>query len=456
MMTTILGSIFWLIITLGVLVTFHELGHFWVARLFKVKVLRFCVGFGKPIWSRFDKQGTEIAVAPIPLGGYVKLLDVRDCDVPADQIHHTYNSKPYWQKMLIMVAGPAFNFILALLLYWLMFVVGKNEIQPTLGEPRALMQQAGFAEKDQLKKIDGQDIRTWSDVSLSLITAGIDRRDIEVEVETGSGTITNRTLALSQVSADVSEENLIESIGLQAYRIPLAAKMMSLDENLPAAKAGLQAGDEIVRINDEDIDDWYAVVEVVSQIEQGPIEVEFRRNQSLQSITIPALMSDPENPDRKILGIRPEAPAESDREYYNSLFFSLSYGPVESIPQAFLQIGKITSKSLEMMWKLVTGKASIKNLSGPITIAQVANDSAARGFSWYLSFLALVSLSLGIINLMPIPMLDGGQMVFLTIEKFKGSPLSEQFEMKAQFIGMFMLISLMSLAFYNDILRSVS
>ena len=456
MMTTILGSIFWLIITLGVLVTFHELGHFWLARIFKVKVLRFCVGFGKPIWSRFDQHGTEIAIAPIPLGGYVKLLDVRDCDVPADEIQFTYNHKPYWQKMLIMLAGPAFNFILAFFLYWLMFVVGKNEIQPTLGEPTQIMQQAGFLEKDQLKKIDGQTIRTWSDVSLSLITAGIDRRDIEIEVETESGTITNRILALSAVPAEIAEEKLIEYIGLQAYRIPLAAKMTELDADLPAAKAGLLVGDEIIRINDEDIADWYDVVEVVSKIKHGPIQVDFIRNQTQQTISVPALMTDPDNAGRKILGIRPESPTELDRTYYNKLFFSLSYGPIDSIPQAFLQIAKITSKSLEMMWKLVTGKASIKNLSGPITIAQVANDSAARGFSWYLSFLALVSLSLGIINLMPIPMLDGGQMMFLSIEKIKGSPLSEQFEMKAQFIGMFMLISLMSLAFYNDILRSVS
>lgn len=456
MITTILGSIFWLIVTLGVLVTFHELGHFWVARLFKVKVMRFCVGFGKPIWSRFDKHGTEIAVAPIPLGGYVKLLDVRDCDVPDNEIQFTYNHKPYWQKMLIMVAGPAFNFILAFLLYWLMFVVGKNEIQPTLGEPTKLMQQDGFANKDQLKRIDGQVIRTWSDVSLSLITAGIDRRDIELEVETGSGTLTQRILHLSEVPESVGEEQLIESIGLQAYRIPLAAKMAEMDDTLPAAKAGLRAGDEIVQINDQIISDWYDVVAAINKIEQGPIVVGFIREQNKQSITVPSLVSDPDNPKRKILGIRPVEPTESQRAYYNQLLFSLSYGPLESIPQAVKQIGKITSKSLEMMWKLVTGRASVKNLSGPITIAQVANDSAARGFAWYLSFLALVSLSLGIINLMPIPMLDGGQMMFLTIEKIKGSPLSDKFELKAQFIGMFMLISLMTLAFYNDILRSVS
>ncbi|MCX7554811.1 RIP metalloprotease RseP [Marinicella sp. S1101] len=455
-MTTILGSIFWLIITLGVLVTFHELGHFWVARLFKVKVLRFCVGFGKPIWSRYDKQGTEIAVAPIPLGGYVKLLDTRDCDVAPEDANQTYNSKAYWQKMLIMVAGPAFNFILALGLYWLMFVVGKNEIRPTLGEPTQLMQEAGFMAKDQIQAIDGQAIRTWSDVSLNLITAGIDRRDVEVLVNTVTGTQTNKILPLSQVPADVAEEDLIDYIGLQGYRLPVTTQMGPLNSELPAAKAGLKAGDELLAINAEEVLDWYAVVDVIQGIEQGPIALKVLRGNEVLEITVPDLIADPDDPNRKILGISSIPPSESEQNYARSLFFKLSYGPIEAIPEAYNQMVKITSKSLEMMWKLVTGKASVKNLSGPITIAQVANDSVARGFAWYLSFLALVSLSLGIINLVPIPMLDGGQMLFLTIEKIKGSPLTEQFEVKAQLIGMFMIFCLMSLAFYNDILRSVS
>lgn len=455
-MTTLIASIFWLIITLGVLVTFHELGHFWVARYFKVRVLRFCVGFGKPIWSRYDKHGTEIAIAPIPLGGYVKLLDTRDCDVPADELDQTYNSKAYWQKMSIMIAGPAFNFILAFLLYWLMFVAGKNEIQPTLGEPTKLMQEAGFQSKDKLKIVDGQAIRTWSDVSLSLITAGIDRRDIEIEVATDSGTLINRILPLSHVPNEVEEEELIEYIGLKSYQVPWPAIMTELDAELPAAMAGLKAGDELVQINDKKINSWYEVFSVVQDLEPGPIDLFFKRDGSMQSVTVPALVNDPDDSTRKVLGIRPEQPSESELEYYNNLFFKMTYGPVEAVPEAFKQIGKITSKSVEMMWKLVTGKASVKNLSGPITIAQVANDSAKRGFAWYLSFLALVSLSLGILNMIPIPMLDGGQMMFLTIEKIKGSPLTEQFEMKAQLIGMFMLFCLMSLAFYNDILRSVS
>ncbi|MCB1582653.1 MAG: RIP metalloprotease RseP [Marinicella sp.] len=453
---SILSSIFWLIVTLGVLVTFHELGHFWVARLFKVKVLRFCVGFGKPIWSRYDKHGTEIAIAPFPLGGYVKLLDIRDCDVQPEQYHQTYNHKSFWQKFLIMFAGPAFNFILAFLLYWMMFVVGKNDIRPTLAEPTQLMQQAGFQEKDQIKAIDGEEIRTWSDVSLHLITAGIDRRDIQVEVETVSAVRINRTLPLSAVPDDVAEEDLLEYIGLKVYQIPVSAVMGELNPEFPAAQAGLKTGDLIEAINNKQVDDWNAVIEEIAQIKKGPIKLSVIRKEEPMIIVVPDLIQDPDNSNRKVLGISPVQPDQADVDYMRGLFFTLSYGPIESVPQAFKQIGKITSKSLEMMWKLVTGKASLKNLSGPITIAQVANDSAERGFSWYLSFLALVSLSLGIINLLPIPMLDGGQMLFLIFEKVKGSPLSEQFELKAQMIGMFLLISLMSLAFYNDILRSVS
>lgn len=451
-----LMSIFWLIVTLGVLVTFHELGHFWVARLFGIKVLRFCVGFGKPMWSKYDKYGTEIAVAPIPLGGYVKMLDSRDCDVTHESPNQVFNNKPIYQRFLVMLAGPAFNFILAFVLYWLMFVVGKQEITPTLGEPGKIMAEAGFESGDQLIEMDGEVIHTWSDVSLVLITAGIDRRDIPVTVKTRSGTELERMLPLSQVGESVSEEDLIEVIGLKSWSIPAPSVMGELDQDLPAAQAGLAMGDRITAINGEPVTDWYDVVELVSGLSQGAVVIDYERAGQAEQVTIPALASDPNDPKRLILGVRPEQPSEQDMNFARSLIFTMTYGPLTAINQAWLETGKITSKSLEMIWKLVTGRASVKNLSGPITIAQVANDSAQRGFSWYLSFLALISLSLGLINLMPVPMLDGGQMLFLLFEKIKGAPLSEQFEIRAQMVGMFLILSLMSVAFYNDILRSLS
>ena len=453
---TVLGSIFWLIVTLGVLVSFHELGHFWVARRFGVRVIRYCIGFGKPIWSRYDKHGTEIAIAPIPLGGYVKLLDSRDCDVTHEDVHTVYNNKPIYQRMLIMVAGPAFNFILAFALYWLMFVVGKQEVHPTLGEPQKVMASAGFESGDQIRVMAGEDIKTWSDVSLALITAGIDRKDMIVAVETVEGKLVNRNLPLSQVPAHVSETDLIKYIGLSPWRIPAPAIMAELDKNLPAAQAGLREGDEITHINGQVVEDWYDLVTQVHKIDKPPVVIDYSRQGERQQLTLMQLAVNPDDKSKKILGVRPQKPAQQDMDALRAMYFTLSYGPIDALGQAVNETVKITSKSLEMMWKLVTGRASVKNLSGPITIAQVANDSASRGFAWYLSFLALVSLSLGIINLMPVPMLDGGQMLFLTFEKIKGAPLSERFEIRAQMVGMFLLLSLMSVAFYNDILRSLS
>ncbi|WP_395377071.1 RIP metalloprotease RseP [Marinicella sp. W31] len=451
-----IGSIFWLLVTLGVLVTFHELGHFWVARRFGVKVLRFSVGFGTPFWSRYDKHGAEIAVAPIPLGGYVKMLDERDCHVAPEDADKTYNSKKIWQRALILLAGPGFNFILAFLLYWLMFVVGKNEVYPTLGEPQKLMQSAGFQKGDRLISIDDEDIRSWSDVSLALITSGIDRQDVPVIVETANGSQQLRTLPLSQLADDVDEEDIISAVGLSVWRPDRPAIVGEVTAGLPADLAGVQGNDRIISVNSELVQDWYDVVTVLSQAGEEAIELVVERSSEQLTLSIPQRVMDEETGERKIIGVVAMELAPQEQAFAERMFYVLSYGPFQAINKASAETWKMTSVSLEMMGKLVTGKASIKNISGPVTIAQVANDSAKRGLSWFLSFLALVSLSLGIINLMPVPMLDGGQLLFLMFEKFKGAPLSENFQLKAHFVGLIMIVSLMSLAFYNDILRTVS
>ena len=449
-----IGSIFWLLVTLGVLVTFHELGHFWVARRFGVKVLRFSIGFGTPFWSRYDKEGAEIAIAPIPLGGYVKMLDERDCDVAPEDADKTYNSKKIWQRALILLAGPGFNFILAFFLYWLMFVVGKNEVYPTLGEPQKLMQSAGFQEGDRLLSIDDEAIRSWSDVSLALITSGLDRQDVPVVVETAGGSEQLRTLPLSQLPEGIAEEDIISAVGLSVWRPDRPAVIGEVSAGLPADLAGVAVNDRIISVNSELVQDWYDVVNVLSQAGDQTIELVVERDSEQLTLSIPQRVVDGD--ERKIIGVAAMQLTPQEQAFAERMFYVLSYGPFQAISKASAETWKMTSVSLEMMGKLVTGKASIKNISGPVTIAQVANDSAKRGLSWFLSFLALVSLSLGIINLMPVPMLDGGQLLFLMFEKFKGAPLSENFQLKAHFVGLIMIVSLMSLAFYNDILRTVS
>ena len=457
-MLEFISSVWWMIVTLGILVTFHEYGHYWVAKKFGVKILKFSIGYGKFFWSRKDKHGTEFGVAPIPLGGYVKLLDTRDPDVIVTEADKnlTYNSKPIWQKALIMFAGPGFNFILAVLMFWVMFVYGKNEIHPTIGEPQKIMLQAGALEKDQIFELNGYEVKTWQDVSLELITNGLDRQDISMKVKRDDGHIYDLQLPLSKLPDDIEETELFDYIGINPWRVPISNRVDGVAENKPAEIAGIKAGDVILEINGEETPDWYAVVEKINKYIKGELNLLILRNGNTFNVTISQSVFDEIDKNRRIIGISSEQTDEKSREFYRSLVFSNSYGLLDAVPAAFNETWRMITVSVEMMGKIVTGKASLKNLSGPITIAQVANDSASRGVAWFLGFLGLVSLSLGIINLLPIPMLDGGQLVFLLFEKIKGAPLSEEFQLKGQTIGIIFLLCFMSIAFYNDILRLVT
>lgn len=447
-----------MLVTLGILVTFHEYGHYWVARRFGVKVLKFSVGYGKLFWSKVDKHGTEFGFAPIPLGGYVKLLDTRDPDVEvsAQDQHLTYNSKPIWQRGLIMFAGPAFNFILAIVLFWMMFVYGKDEIRPTINSPENILLASGAKAKDRIVSLNGYTVNTWQDVSLELITNGLDRKDIELTVQHAGGGLEQLNLKLSDLPEGTDETEIFKHIGLKAWRVPLSNVVDNLADGKPAQQAGVLVGDKIIAVNGDKTEDWYAVVTMLAKHINGEINLEILRNNNTLNVTIANAVEDDTNSSRRIIGISPQSPDYAEREYYQSLIFSNSYGFFEAIPVAVNETWRMVTVSLNMMGKIVTGKASLKNLSGPITIAQVANDSAARGVAWFLGFLGLVSLSLGIINLLPIPMLDGGQILFLLFEKIKGSPLSEEFQLKGQTVGIIFLLCFMSIAFYNDILRLVS
>ncbi len=457
-MTDFFSSVIWLLVTLGILITFHELGHFLVARRFGVKVLRFSIGFGTPLWSFQDKHGTEIAVAPIPLGGYVKMLDERETPVPPEQEHYSYNSKPPWQKALILFAGPAFNFILAVFAYWLMFVVGKPEVKPALDEPAALMAAAGAQRGDLLTSINGQPIRSWQDVGLTLMTAGLDRQGTQVVVRRGQREIM-LDLPLSRLPQQVDEANLLRTIGITPWRPALDNTVGQAPPDMPAARAGVQAGDRIMAVNGQPTPDWRRIVESLEQIyrdsPETPVELSVQRDGRRLTLTIPAAEKDDES-GRRVIGIAPQQPAGVDQAFARSLVYTLKLDPISAIPAALHETWRMSKATLEMFGRMLTGQASWKNISGPITIARVASDSADMGLSWFLAFLGLVSLSLAIINLMPVPMLDGGQLLFLGLEKLKGSPLSETFHLRAQTIGILLLLGLMGMAFYNDILRLVS
>ena len=457
-MLEFISSVWWMLVTLGVLVTFHEYGHFWMARKFGVQVLKFSVGYGKLFWSKKDKHGTEFGLAPIPLGGYVKLLDSRDPDVEvtASNLHLSYNSKPIWQRALIMFAGPAFNFILAILLFWMMFVYGKTEIHPTLFNPEKILLASGAQNKDRIVSLNGYSVNTWQDVSLELITNGLDRQDVEMTLKHEDGEIETISLKLSHLPESVDETKIFELIGLHAWRVPLLNIVETLAPGKPAELAGVLKGDRIVAINGEQTEDWYAVVDKLNKFITDEINLTILRNNNTLNVTISSTVESDNDSSKRIIGIGSQRPDEASVKYYNSLVFSNSYSVLDAIPVAVNETWRMTSVSLNMMGKIITGKASLKNLSGPITIAQVASDSAARGIAWFLGFLGLVSLSLGIINLLPIPMLDGGQILFLLFEKIKGAPLSEDFQLKGQTVGILFLLCFMSIAFYNDILRLVS
>ena len=451
-MSDIVGSIWWMIVALGVLVTFHEFGHYWVARRCGVKVLRFSVGFGKPLWSRFDKHGTEFAIAAIPLGGYVKMLDEAEGDVPVAQMNQAFNRKPVSQRIAIVAAGPIANLVLCVALLWAMFVIGRPDYSATLGQVQGLAAQAGFVSGDRIREIEGQPIRTFGDALQTMTTAAMDGRDLQLGVVDSHGLQHTRTLPLSTLARDFDQENVSALAGL-VWRHQLAPALVeSTAPGMPASGL-LLPGDRIAAIDGSPVRSFGEITPLVQKIGQrgGTGRLQVERNGKLLALEIaPTWHRDPASGrEYWSLGIAPPTQAPA----YDAL---QRFGPLAAIPAAFRETGKMTSDSLGMIRRMFTGQASVKNISGPLTIAQVANQTAKRGAGWFLFFMALLSLSLAIINLLPIPVLDGGHLLYYLIELVKGSPLSERAMATGQYVGLAMLAGLMGLAFYNDIFRLVT
>lgn len=439
-MQAFFGSIWWLIVSLGILVTFHEFGHYWVARRCGVRVLRFSVGFGKPLWQRRGKDGTVYQVAAIPLGGYVKMLDEREVEVHEDDRHEAFNNKSVWQRIAIVAAGPGFNLILCLALLWAMFVIGKPDYAPLVGTVQGPAAEAGFEYGDRLTSVDGRGVDTWSHAMMALTVAAIDRDSIAVDVRTADGFERTRQLDFAG-AAEIDERNVMGEVGL----VPQQWLLEPVIGDVSFRDSPLQAGDRVLAIDGQPVRSWNEITGLVAGAAgpERPLEVAVERDGLRLGLQVQPRLHEGE---RWVLGITPQ-PREAE---YDAL---LRYGPVEAIGAAGRETWHLTTTTFAMLWRMVNGTASLQNLSGPITIAQYANSSAGLGVAWFLNFLALLSLSLAIINLLPIPILDGGHLLYYFIELIKGSPVSEKTMIAGQYIGLAMLAGLMGLAFYNDILR---
>lgn len=451
-----LSSVWWLIVVLGLVVTFHEFGHYWVARRCGVRVLRFSVGFGKPLVSRMGKDGTEYVIAALPLGGYVKMLDSREHEVPQAEMHEAMDSKHPSQKIAILLAGPVFNLVFAVLAFWLMFMVGIPQVRPVIGEVAGLTAEAGVPVNSEIIAVGDEPTASWQHAHIALMTRALDREPTEITVRSAAGTESSHLLSLNELPAEFDEENALSEIGITPWRPHIPAEVGSVTPDSPAQRAGLLEGDRITLIAGETVEEWGDIGRLLQQHGHGgePLDVSIERDGFPLDLQIrPQVQKSGMFSERLVIGIGNAPPSEETMAAWERSRLIVQYGPIEGIPRAFSETWRLTTSTLGLLGRMVTGKASVKNLSGPITIAQFANDSARLGVSSFLFFMGLISLSLGILNLLPIPLLDGGHIVFYLIEWAKGSPVPENVQVAGQYFGLMALAALMGLAFVNDILR---
>ncbi len=444
------------VVALGLLIVIHELGHYSIARLCNVKVLRFSVGFGKPLWSRaVGVDRTEWSIAAFPLGGYVKMLDEREGPVKEHEAHRAFNRQPVARRFAIVLAGPVANFLLAILLYWVLFMYGVPGIKPVLGPvpPGTSAAAAGFRAGEIISKIDEEPVQTWQDARWILLQRAVQKKRVAVTVRDISGASAQRELDLTQLTPADLDSDFLRTLGLSRFQPSLPPLIGNLVAGGVAERAGLRTGDEIVAINNQPITVWEEVVSVVRAHpnERLTIEVE-RGGKPLPALAVtPELFTENGNPIGRI-GAGPKI----DRSAFTSMMTEVRYGPLESVGKAVYKTWDTSVFSLQMLGKMIIGEVSLKNLSGPITIADYAGQSAQMGWVSYLLFLALISISLGVLNLLPIPLLDGGHLMYYMMEVFKGSPVSDKAIEIGQHLGMALLFVLMAFALYNDVTRLIS
>lgn len=462
-MVTILAFIF----TLGLLVTIHEYGHFIVARMFDVKIIRFAIGFGKPLWkTTFGKDNTEFVVAAIPLGGYVKMLDEAELrqdalDATERPVHYSekelnraFNRLPVLKRMAIVLAGPFANLLLAVLLYWCLFLLGVVGLKPIVGdvEKASAVATAGFELGDLIRRVNGQKVASWQDVRWTMLNEVADGKSVDVEVLTKQNALKHYRLALNSINQEDTETDMLEQLGFRQFQPVVKPIIGKLSPDGAAIRAGLVEGDLIKSLDGKEIEDWSEFVELVRNHPGKTLNLSVSR--AGMSLSVPIT---PEATQERggVVG-KVGAGVYFDQAVMDQYFITSQYGILQSLQKAIDKTYQTSVLSLKMMGKMLVGDVSWKMVSGPVTIANYAGQSAEMGVKVFIGFLALISISIGILNLLPIPVLDGGHFMYYVIEIITGKPVSETFMLWGQKVGMMFIAGMMILAFFNDINRLIT
>ncbi len=447
---SVLHTALWFLVAISILVVVHEFGHYLAARLAGVKVLRFSLGFGKPLLSRrFGRDQTEWTVAALPFGGFVKMLDEREGPVPAAEAHRSFNRASVWRRIGIVAAGPAANFLLATVFYWALLMHGLPALKPLIGEPPAgsPAAQAGLVAGDEIRRVDGVETPSFQDLRLNLLRAGVADDQITLELADG------RTVMLDATKLETEnlERDILRPLGIVRYDPEIEPVIGEVLPGGAAARAGLQAGDRLIAANGQPVANWQNWVRMVRQHPAKPLRIEYERQGRRSGMTlIPDAVDDAGERIGRI-GAGPRV----DESLRESLMTEVRYGPVEALWQGAAKTADMSFFTLEMMGRMVLGQVSWRNLSGPLTIADYAGQSAALGWISFVGFLALVSVSLGVLNLLPIPLLDGGHLMYYVAETLTGRPVSERTMEIGSRIGMVLLLLLMAFALFNDLRRLI-
>jgi regulator of sigma E protease len=447
-MLDLLTSLLAFIVAISVLVAVHEYGHYIVGRLAGMKVLRFSIGFGKPIWKWVrGADRTEYCISAVPLGGYVRFLDGREGPIEPEDEGRAFNQRPIPARIAVLFAGPLFNFLFAIVAYWALFLSGIPTLQPAVGqvEPGSFADRAGLEFGDKIVAVGDVETLDWESTLVNIFDRMVADGEVPLTLETAEGNERRALIVVGGAARDLTEPDMLfDGLGFKPWQPP--AVIGGLVEGGAAEGSGLRVGDRITMIDDEAIRSYNDLVRVVSPLPGASVTVSFVRDGQERSADLVLGQQEVDGETRGLLGVQASADI-------GSYYYLRQYGPLESVARSIERTWTSTMFTLRMLGRMVTGDVSIKNISGPINIAQFAGDSAQRGPNEFLAFLALISISLGVLNLLPIPVLDGGQIVYQSIELVKGSPLSERSQILGQQVGILALILLMSFAFYNDIAR---